>query len=777
MAITLDNFNAGYSYGNGTTPPSSPITYSHTVNSGSDRVLLVLIQARGTVSAVSAVTYDSVSMNLVTTVATNGVITSQIWYLVNPSTGTHDVSITHAFSGGTNILSQAVSFFGVNQTTPIDAFITGAASNTGPMTATIATTTANAVIVDSCAMRTAASETATMTSMTNRVERLNTVTGTGALRGLASTVIDAATAGNYDMEWTKTLNQSWALMAVALQEEPPVTPTPTPTATITPTVTPTITATTTRTPTVTPTITPTITATTTPTVTPTLTASNTPTVTATITPTRSVTPTVTATITPTVTPTRSVTPTVTATPTTTSAPGTTPTPTTTITPTVTVTPTTTVTPTATVTPTVTATTTPTNTITPSTTATPTNSSIVTTPSPTPSITPSTSYVAPVSQSFAKIRIIDMEPYSGESYSVRISAKPATAAGEFKTISTLRTKVSELLVSESRFGDIPIGTFYSESVVTIDNNWYADILESSTSYDFPLAVSPTYETASVSPSTHLPLLFSSTKVLDAVYVQVPTTATEFSTPIAAYFLGTVSPVELFENSEYTLTFDAFYTKISGSTSLSYPSGTLDVYLTKQSGSKIISNDPLGQKIASLSTLEVDQQNFIKQEFNFEPATQFSGFSSLRFVAQGGFWHIASVSLKPATEFSFNPDEITVIVPIVDYAYSNLIFRAEYFDINNNSTAIYSDSIPVYFSGSLNVGSGTGDCGGVCVDVYDGDLGSGDPSYTGSFMGIHIFPDETEPATPATGWVVYSDTNDGKLKAKDSIGTIRELAIPY
>jgi len=370
----------------------------------------------------------------------------------------------------------------------------------------------------------------------------------------------------------------------------------------------------------------------------------------------------------------------------------------------------------------------------------------------------------------------MEPYSGESYRVRISAKPATAAGEFKTISSPLTSVSELLVSESRFGDIPFGTFFSESISSIDSNWYADILETSTSVEYPLAVSATYETASVSLGTHLPLLFSSQKILDAVYVQVPTTGTEFSSPISAYFLGTIPAIELFENSEYTLTFDAFYTTTSGSTTLSYPSGTLDVYITKQSGSKIIGNDPLGQKIGSITTNVTNQQNFISQEFNFEPATQLSGFSSLRFVAQGGFWHIASVSLKPATEFSFNPDEVTFIVPIVDYSYSNLIFKAEYFDINNNSTPLFSESIPVYFSGSLNISTGTGECGGVCVDVYDGDLGVGDPDYSGSFIGTHTFSDQAAPSNPTSGWVVYTDTSDGILKAKNSSGTIRNLATP-
>lgn len=35
---------------------------------------------------------------------------------------------------------------------------------------------------------------------------------------------------------------------------------------------------------------------------------------------------------------------------------------------------------------------------------------------------------------------------------------------------------------------------------------------------------------------------------------------------------------------------------------------------------------------------------------------------------------------------------------------------------------------------------------------------------------------EPASPGTGWRVYSDTTDGALKAKNSAGTVRTLALP-
>lgn len=39
-----------------------------------------------------------------------------------------------------------------------------------------------------------------------------------------------------------------------------------------------------------------------------------------------------------------------------------------------------------------------------------------------------------------------------------------------------------------------------------------------------------------------------------------------------------------------------------------------------------------------------------------------------------------------------------------------------------------------------------------------------------------PPSTAPANPASGWVIYCDTSDGKLKAKASTGTIVVLGTP-
>ncbi len=42
-------------------------------------------------------------------------------------------------------------------------------------------------------------------------------------------------------------------------------------------------------------------------------------------------------------------------------------------------------------------------------------------------------------------------------------------------------------------------------------------------------------------------------------------------------------------------------------------------------------------------------------------------------------------------------------------------------------------------------------------------------------LHLTP-QSAPASPASGWVIYVDTADGTLKAKNASGTVRSLAAP-
>jgi hypothetical protein len=193
--------------------PIGTQVFNHTVGSGSDRLLVVTVEMRGG-NATSA-THNGVAMTQVDTSSVSGSAGASMFYLVNPSSGTFSISIAHNAAGGARMVASATSLTGVHQTTPLNAFGKAGASSTGPMTTSVTSTVANCWIIDSCAMRTGASDTATMTAVTNRVERTNALTDANGLRGLSSTIGPAAAAGSHTTEWTKSFNHDWAIIAAA----------------------------------------------------------------------------------------------------------------------------------------------------------------------------------------------------------------------------------------------------------------------------------------------------------------------------------------------------------------------------------------------------------------------------------------------------------------------------------------------------------------------------------------------------------------------------------
>ena len=217
MAIAFDAHTAaGISIN--ANPVSSPQAFNHTVGSGSDRLLVVTVKMRGGGGAggtVTGITFNGVALTAVDTEAINSTAHCVIFYLVNPDSGTHSVSVSHNMTGGTFLIVSATSLTGVHQTTPLNANNKAAAANSGPMTVSLTTTVADCWVIDCCAMRTSSNQAGTMTAVTNRVERTNASIASNGLRGLVSTIGPAAAAGSHTCEWTKSFSNDWAIMAAA----------------------------------------------------------------------------------------------------------------------------------------------------------------------------------------------------------------------------------------------------------------------------------------------------------------------------------------------------------------------------------------------------------------------------------------------------------------------------------------------------------------------------------------------------------------------------------
>jgi len=123
-AVTVDNTSTG------STDGGSSITVSHTT-SGTYRLMLVGVSFNNDNSeTVTSVTYNGVALSLEGAETNSDDARVEIWSLVAPDTGTHNVVVT--FSAA--LLQQAVvgvmTFNGVNQSTPLGSFYSAQGDDT-----------------------------------------------------------------------------------------------------------------------------------------------------------------------------------------------------------------------------------------------------------------------------------------------------------------------------------------------------------------------------------------------------------------------------------------------------------------------------------------------------------------------------------------------------------------------------------------------------------------------------------------------------------------------
>lgn len=125
------------------TSNAGSLTFAHAVGSGNNRILIVAVGLHNS-GSISSVTYNGVSMTLAK--SQNGTWRlSQIYYLVNPASGSNNVVITGLCSYG--IAAVAVSFTGVHQTTPIVNVAGGNGSSYTP--SLLITSSVGSVVLDS----------------------------------------------------------------------------------------------------------------------------------------------------------------------------------------------------------------------------------------------------------------------------------------------------------------------------------------------------------------------------------------------------------------------------------------------------------------------------------------------------------------------------------------------------------------------------------------------------------------------------------------------------
>ena len=128
--ITYDNSVDGGNNGGSTTS----LTYSYTVGSGSNRLLVVNVVGDTSADDITSVTYNGASMTLLGKVQAPSNNRQYMYYLLNPASGAHNIVVTAGSSH--YLISEAASWSDVNQSGQPDAVTT----NTAPAASTSITT-------------------------------------------------------------------------------------------------------------------------------------------------------------------------------------------------------------------------------------------------------------------------------------------------------------------------------------------------------------------------------------------------------------------------------------------------------------------------------------------------------------------------------------------------------------------------------------------------------------------------------------------------------------
>lgn len=205
------------------TAQTNILSWSYTVGSGSNRILIVGVSIRNDARSVTSIAYGTQSLALAgNRTGTNARV--QIWYLIAPNSGTNTITVN--LSGNTEVVGGAVSLSGVNQSQDLATQFIGDANNNSTPSVSITPATVNAWVVDTLAFRqrgSSVADGATATVGAGQNPRWNTQSGygNGEVGGAGSTEGPVNPAASVTMSWSLTrndngnsVNRDWALGAV-----------------------------------------------------------------------------------------------------------------------------------------------------------------------------------------------------------------------------------------------------------------------------------------------------------------------------------------------------------------------------------------------------------------------------------------------------------------------------------------------------------------------------------------------------------------------------------
>src|SRR2546425_4783859 len=207
-----------YDASSGTSGSAASFTFALTT-SGASRLLVVGVTIRtDAAQTVTSVTYNGAALTFVRADAVGASVRSELWYRVAPATGSNNVVVT--LSASAKAAAGAISFTGVDQTTPVDAQ-NGATGTSVTPSVTVTTVTDGAWVVDAAAFRSTGVGVPTGNAGAGQTQRWSQYTeGGGAplnIRGKASTEGPRSPPGGVVMDWALSASVDWAISGLAIR--------------------------------------------------------------------------------------------------------------------------------------------------------------------------------------------------------------------------------------------------------------------------------------------------------------------------------------------------------------------------------------------------------------------------------------------------------------------------------------------------------------------------------------------------------------------------------
>lgn len=203
------------SQGSRTTGGSSAISWSHTVGTQNNRLLVVSVEGLGSLNSYlpTGATYNGSSMTLLSHTrfdSNNGYV--YVYYMLNPPSGTHTIAISTATSSNNIQVGGATSWYNVDQSNPFGTPVISS-GNSSSASVTV-TTSSNQVVIDALGKYGGYPSPTTVTADSSQTTNWSD-TGYFMYSGGAASN-KAATGTSTTMSWALSPSMYWALIGIPI---------------------------------------------------------------------------------------------------------------------------------------------------------------------------------------------------------------------------------------------------------------------------------------------------------------------------------------------------------------------------------------------------------------------------------------------------------------------------------------------------------------------------------------------------------------------------------